>query len=103
VPERALYRQPSRSDSIDLTKKEEAVMRTPGLVLVCALLAGCWNGNGVDHVNVDLGAVSLGQQLLDLQRARDAGAIDDAEFAAIKRAVLDAVLRIGGERDEKDD
>jgi len=57
-----------------------------------ALLAGCWNG---ENVHLDLGTVSLGQQLIDLKAARDAGAIDDAEYEAARQAILEAVQRLG--------
>jgi len=56
------------------------------------LLAGCWNG---ENIHLDLGSVSLGQQLIDLKAAHDSGAIDDAEYAATRQAILEAVQRIG--------
>jgi hypothetical protein len=56
------------------------------LVLVAALgLAGCWNG---ENVNLRMGDVSLGQQLIDLQRAREAGAIDDEEYQRVRTALV---------------
>jgi hypothetical protein len=62
------------------------------LLLAVALLAGCWNGG---NTNLDLGSVSLGQQLMDLKAARDAGAIDHAEYEATRGALLEAVQRLG--------
>lgn len=62
------------------------------MLLGAALLAGCWNGG---NTNLDLGSVSLGQQLIDLKAARDAGAIDAAEYEATRRAILEAVQRLG--------
>ena len=59
-----------------------------GLLLLCLLvgLGGCFNeGKQV----IDLGSVSLGQQLLDLKAARDAGAISDAEYAKAKDSFLE--------------
>ena len=50
-------------------------------------LMGCWNGG---NSNIRLGDVSLGQQLIDLQRARDADAITRAEFEQAKQALLSA-------------
>ncbi|HSG88416.1 MAG TPA: hypothetical protein VLA56_04340 [Pseudomonadales bacterium] len=49
------------------------------------LLTGCWNG---ENVHVRLGDVSLGQQLMDLQRAHDTGAIDDDEYARLRAGVM---------------
>ena len=62
------------------------------MLLGVVLLAGCWNGG---NTNLDLGSVSLGQQLMDLKAARDAGAIDAMEYEATRRAVLEAVQRLG--------
>ena len=62
------------------------------VMVAAVLLAGCWNG---ENVHLDLGDVSLGQQLIDLKAARDAGAIDDAEYEATRQAILAAVQRLG--------
>ena len=67
-----------------------------GLLLGALALAGCWNG---ENMNVRLGNVSLGQQLIDLQRAHEAGAIDDAEYAEL-RATLTATADLCGKLDE---
>lgn len=61
-----------------------------GALLVLALLGGCWNG---DNDSIRLGDVSLGQQLLDLQRARDAGAIDEAEYRRLRSHFMELVLQ----------
>ncbi len=57
------------------------------LALLALLLAaaGCWNG---ENVAVMLCDVSLGQQLIDLQRALDEGAIDEAQHARAQEALL---------------
>jgi hypothetical protein len=49
--------------------------------------SGCWNG---DQRHLTLNG-SLGQQLIDLQRARDAGALSEAEFERAKGALLRAL------------
>lgn len=67
-----------------------------GLLLGVLALAGCWNG---ENMNVRLGDVSLGQQLIDLQRSLEAGAIDDAEYAEL-RATLMATADLCGELEE---
>ena len=54
-------------------------------VLVLLGLTGCWNG-GNAHVN--LGDVSLGTQLLDLQKALESGAITQQEFQETKATLL---------------
>jgi hypothetical protein len=63
-------------------------------------LAGCWNDNG-DRRTLDLGNVSLGRQLIDLQVARDAGAISADEYAALKHALIDSVIRLSPAPSEK--
>lgn len=44
--------------------------------------------NGDNEVSLDLGSVSIGQQLIDLQKARNAGAISAAEFQSGKASLL---------------
>ncbi len=50
------------------------------------LLGGCWNGTAIS-----LGDASLGQQLIDLKRALDEGAINEEEFEQTKADLLDLV------------
>lgn len=61
----------------------------PLLVLVSAmtLFAGCsWSvGGGPKNANI---VPTTGQQLIDLQKAKDSGAITDAEYQAQKAKVL---------------
>ena len=49
------------------------------------LLAGCWNGQ---NTNVRLGDVSIGQQMIDLARALEEGAIDAEEHARLKAGLM---------------
>jgi hypothetical protein len=53
------------------------------------LLAGCaWEvGGGSKHTTIQ---PSVGQQLIDLQKAKDAGAITDSEYQAQKEMLLGA-------------
>jgi hypothetical protein len=58
-------------------------------VLTCAMVlllcGGCWNAD--NHV-VQLGDVSIGQQLIDLKTAHDSGAITDTEYAEVKAKLI---------------
>lgn len=70
----------------------KALMRQTAMVLVLGvlglgLLAGCWNEQVATTVR--MGDVSVGQQLIDLQRALEAGAIDEEEHARLKSGLLD--------------
>jgi hypothetical protein len=80
----------------------EVSMRT-ALLLSLLLLGGCWNENG-DRSTLDLGDVSLGRQFVDLQAARDAGAISADEYAALKQALIDSVVHASqtGDKDASD-
>ena len=55
------------------------------LLLASLGLAGCWNG---ENVNLRMGDVSLGQQLIDLQRAHESGALDDEEYQRVRTALI---------------
>ena len=73
----------------------------PVLWLAIAL-TGCWNGHN-NHVS--LGDVSLGQQLIDLKRARDEGTMSDAEYEAVRSSLIALADRCGvleGAIDEDD-
>jgi uncharacterized lipoprotein YbaY len=63
-------------------------------VFACALtaavgLAGCSSSS--TDVLAPTVSVSIGQQLIDLKNARDAGAISEQEYQAQARRVIDAV------------
>lgn len=61
------------------------VERTVALLLTVLLLAGCFNGG---NQAINLGDVSIGQQLIDLQRALDEGVISEQEFVDTKQRLL---------------
>jgi len=57
-------------------------------IMAALLLNGCIAlqlGGGEKH---DVNTPTIGQQLVDLQKAKDAGAINDAEFQAQKAKLL---------------
>ena len=49
------------------------------------LLTGCYNG---DVNNIRFGDVSLGQQLMDLNSARNTGAMSEDEYQKARAALL---------------
>ena len=53
--------------------------------LVTIALGGCWNG---ENVQIALGDVSLGQQLLDLKSALDGNAMTESEYETTKETLL---------------
>ena len=75
-------------------------MPKPALIFaVTVLLAGCWNGG---NTAVQLGDVSLGQQLMDLQAALEADAITPEEYERTKAGLL-ALGNACGEAEDEDD
>jgi hypothetical protein len=46
---------------------------------------GCWNG---ENTSINLGTVSIGQQLIDLKRALDEGAMTQEEYDQTKQTLL---------------
>ena len=62
------------------------MLKTPLLIFAATfLLTGCWNGG---NTAVSLGDVSLGQQLIDLQAALEAQAINQEEYEDAKAGLL---------------
>ncbi len=60
-------------------------MRRLTLLAVLVLLGGCFNGG---NSSVRLGDVSLGQQLIDLKRALDEGAMTAEEYAEVRQSLM---------------
>jgi len=65
--------------------------------ILCISLTGCWNG---ENVHVDMGTVSIGQQLLDLKAAADAGAMTQEEYQATREKILSLVHGCGEQSDQ---
>jgi hypothetical protein len=65
------------------------VSRTRNVALVAVLalaVAGCWGG-GADVRNSNR-STTVGQELIDLQRARDQGVIDEREYERQRKRIL---------------
>lgn len=61
-----------------------------GLLLVLSLgLSACFNNN--EEKRVVLGDVSLGDQLIDLKKAHEAGAINNTEYREMRRGLIKLV------------
>jgi hypothetical protein len=58
-------------------------------IAVVALLGGCSSAR--TEVLPPTVSVSIGQQLIDLKKAKDAGALSDKEYQAQVRRVIDSV------------
>ncbi|MCC5888578.1 MAG: hypothetical protein JJT88_19245 [Gammaproteobacteria bacterium] len=71
-----------------------------GIVAVVGtlLLAGCWNENVA--TNVRMGDVSIGQQMIDLARALEQGAIDAEEHARLKQGLMSLSELCGRQSDD---
>jgi hypothetical protein len=60
-------------------------MKALAYTTLLLLGTGCWNGE--NHV-IKLGDVTIGQQLIDLKRAHEAGAMTDTEYAEVKAKLI---------------
>ena len=76
-------------------------LTTTLLLTLTLLLGGCFATSGDDELN--LGSVSVGQQLIDLKKARDADAMTEREYHRAKAALLDALQRLSSDDDDDDD
>ena len=78
-------------------------VRVFAVVALTFLMSGCFNDYESELVNEV--HVSLGEQLLDLKKAQDAGVISDEEFSATKERLLEsaAMCAPGGEVHEEEE
>jgi hypothetical protein len=63
------------------------MVKLTAIALACALLAACAS----TEVVAPTVSVSIGQQLIDLKKARDSGAISQSEWEAQKKRLIDSV------------
>ena len=85
------------------TKKTESrpaarTLAGASLLVAAALLSGCWNG---DITNVSLGDVSLGQQLIDLERALEEDAINEEEYEGAREKLIAMYAICSSEEEEE--
>jgi len=57
------------------------------LVALASILPGC--GGGGAKVDSDITTTTKGQQLMDLKKALDTGAINQKEYEALRKKVLE--------------
>ena len=61
-----------------------SILSTFVLIAISSSLTSCFSSSKVLSKN----EASVGQQLIDLEHARDQGIIDDKEFAKLKKALI---------------
>lgn len=66
-------------------------LRMTAVMFACAvLLGGCCGGGSkttqIDHIST---TKTVGEQMMDLQKARDSGAISEEEYKKAKQDILD--------------
>lgn len=59
----------------------------PALMCVAVLLAGCGTSRNIVTVQ-DATRITKGVELTDLQRALEAGAVDQKEYETLRKAIL---------------
>ena len=73
------------------------------LLSIALLSAGCFNSSDAD-MTLSLGSVSVGQQLMDLETARSAGLLSDAEHRMIRDKLVHSIAALDfDDRDDDDD
>ncbi len=85
------------------TATRTTVSKVTLLACITLGLSGCWNG-GNNHVN--LGDVSIGQQLIDLKKALELQAITPTEYNDTKAKLLSLgslCTTTNDDADERDD
>jgi hypothetical protein len=65
-------------------------LRLSGMAVMAALLLNACSSTSTDVLTPTV-SVSIGQQLIDLKRAKDAGALSEKEYQAQVRRLIDSV------------
>ncbi|MFK7913559.1 MAG: hypothetical protein AB8B93_06560 [Pseudomonadales bacterium] len=87
------------------TSPARSAQLLPRLALLLTMplaLAGCFNSSDA-AMTLDLGSVSVGQQLMDLDAAKEAGAISKAEHRMIRDKIIKGIAALEIEVDEDND
>ena len=63
------------------------MVKSTAIVLACALMAAC---SSTEVVAPSMN-VSIGQQLIDLKKARDSGALSEKEWEQQKKTLIESV------------
>lgn len=80
-------------------RDRRSVLRLLPVALLLVLLGGCFNSP--ENHSVHFGDVSIGAQLIDLKSAFDQGAIDQAEYDALKQAIMALAQGCGSGGDDE--
>jgi len=68
------------------------MVKLTAIVLACGLLCGLLAACSSTEVVAPTVSVSIGQQLIDLKKAKDSGALSDSEWQKQKEKLIDSVL-----------
>ena len=68
-------------------KRNRRFATVPAAMLVAVALAACGTSRNVVTVQ-DATEITKGQELIDLQRARNEGAIDEREYETLRQVIL---------------
>ena len=63
--------------------------KTAIILMFVLFMAGCCGGNKTTKVEVLTPTKTVGEQMTDLQKARDSGAINEEEYKKAKQDILD--------------
>ena len=68
------------------------MVKLTAIVLASALLCGLLTACSSTEVVAPTVSVSVGQQLIDLKKAKDSGALSESEWQKQKEKLIDSVL-----------
>ncbi len=61
---------------------------TAALLALALASAGCWGGGSTTSTYSETKTISTGQELMDLKKARDSGAITEAEYQRLRESII---------------
>lgn len=67
------------------TKRLLPCLALAGLTMLCA---GCWGGGSTTNTHSEVKTITTGQELMDLKKARDAGAISESEYQRLRENII---------------
>lgn len=64
------------------------LLLAPALLVAALLAAGCGGGGATTSTHHETKTITIGQELMDLKKARESGAITEDEYQRLRESII---------------